>query len=105
MLALQSQAWWTDPGTDLDSQSKHVHLGACVPLAHLGGTVSDTLTVDVLIQLHNLNVSWDTRKKQYSYPGIGVSLLFLSDENTTWPQSISARCVLSPEHTHTRVVQ
>lgn len=91
---VESQAWWTDPGDDLNAESRHLHVGACLPLANLGSTVSTTLTLHVLVQLHNSNVSWDRRLKRYAYPSVGLSLFFVSNENTTWAQNIGARYAL-----------
>ncbi len=47
----QAQQWFTAQGADIPSQSKHEHLGACVPY---NATLSGIVTIDALVQLHNM---------------------------------------------------
>lgn len=45
----EAQWWFTNLGSDIDSQSKHLHLGACVPF---GRSINGNFTVHILAQLH-----------------------------------------------------
>jgi len=48
---MEAQQWFTPFNGDIRVNSKHTHIGACVPVNQ---TISGILTIDVLAQLHNM---------------------------------------------------
>ncbi|KXZ49511.1 hypothetical protein GPECTOR_21g737 [Gonium pectorale] len=49
---IEAQLWWTDAGHDIHTESRHFHLGACMPYNQ---TLKGVVTIDVLFQLHQNN--------------------------------------------------
>jgi len=50
---VEAQQWFTGPSKDIVTQSKHTHIGACVP--SINSSISGVLVLDVLAQLHMMN--------------------------------------------------
>ncbi|EFJ49819.1 hypothetical protein VOLCADRAFT_104270 [Volvox carteri f. nagariensis] len=46
---IEAQQWWTDAGLNVSSDSRHFHLGACMPYNQ---TLSGFVVFDILAQLH-----------------------------------------------------
>lgn len=62
-----SHCYRQDPGDNIDSQSRHVHLGVCFPFAKLG-SVTGQVVFDVLFQLHNVPVMYNAVSKSVTAP-------------------------------------